>query len=65
MRKIPQYIVPKNEISWKNIELLNQYINRFGSIKPRKYTWNNVTYQKQFRQAIIRARELWLIPYIK
>jgi ribosomal protein S18 len=38
MRKIPQYIVPKDEISWKNIELLSQYINRFGSIKPRKYT---------------------------
>ncbi len=58
---------PNNEqlISWKSLSLLKRYTTRFGEIKPRKYTWNAVKHQKQVRKAIIRARELWLLSYIK
>jgi small subunit ribosomal protein S18 len=52
-------------ISWKSIALLRTFMIRFGSIKPRKYTGTTVKQQKLVRQAIIRARELWLLPYIK
>ena len=31
----------------------------------RKFTKLSVKYQKRVRKAIINARELWLIPYIK
>jgi small subunit ribosomal protein S18 len=64
-KKIPQVIVPIEDINWKSITLLQHYITRFGNIKPRKYTGNNVSFQKATRQAIIRARELGLIPYIR
>lgn len=41
-KKIPQMIVPIEDINWKSITLLQHYITRFGNIKPRKYTGNNV-----------------------
>ncbi|MFZ5341006.1 MAG: hypothetical protein ACOZBL_00030 [Patescibacteria group bacterium] len=34
-------------------------------MKPSKYNGNTVKYQKRVRQAIIRARELGVIEYIK
>jgi small subunit ribosomal protein S18 len=65
IKKTPQMIVPIEDINWKSITLLQHYLTRFGSIKPRKYTGNNVSFQKATRQAVIRARELGLIPYIR
>lgn len=52
-------------INWKSVDLLKRFTTRFGAIKPRKYTGTNVRHQKMLRQAIIRARELGLIPYIR
>lgn len=52
-------------ISRKNLALLKRFVTRFWDIKPKKYTWNSVKHQKLVRSAIIRARELWLIDYIK
>jgi len=52
-------------INWKAYILLRHFLNRFGNIKKRKFTKLNVKYQKRVRKAIINARELWLIPYIK
>lgn len=52
-------------IHWKSIDLLQKYTTRFGFIKPRKYTAVSVKQQKALRIAIIRARELGLIPYVR
>ena len=52
-------------ISWKSLALLKRYTNRFWNIKPRKYTWLSVSHQKMMRNAILKARELWLLVYIK
>lgn len=52
-------------INWKSVLLLKHFVNRFGNIKSRKFTKLPVKYQKRIRKAIINARELWLIPYIK
>lgn len=52
-------------INWKSIVILKKYLTRFGSIKPRKYTKNNVKIQKKLRKEIIRARSLWLLDFIK
>ena len=54
-----------SELSWKATKLLTFYITRFGEIKPRRYMGNTVRQQKKVRQAIIRARELGVIGYIK
>jgi small subunit ribosomal protein S18 len=52
-------------INWKSIDLLQKYTTRFWFIKPRKYTAVPVKEQKALRVAIIRARELGLIPYVR
>lgn len=52
-------------VHWKSISFLRYYTTRFGAIKPRKYTGISVKQQKMVRQAIMRARELGLMPYIK
>lgn len=64
-KNIPKIILNINDINWKNTTLLNNFIDRFGNIKPRKYSGNNVKFQKQIREQIIRARELGLIPFAK
>ncbi len=52
-------------INWKSVEFLRKFTTRFGNIKPRKFTGLSVTQQKKVRQAIIRTRELGLLPYTK
>lgn len=52
-------------INWKSVLLLKHFVNRFGNIKLRKFTKLPVKHQKKIRKAIINARELWLISYIK
>jgi len=52
-------------LTWKALPMLKKYMTRFGDIKKRKYTNNAVSTQKKLRSCIIRAREMWLLPYIK
>ena len=52
-------------ISWKSLPMLKKYMTRFGDIKPRKYTGNPVSAQKNLRKVVIRAREMGLLEYIK
>lgn len=61
------FFSPEREalINRKSIDLLRKYITRFGAIKPRKYTAVSVKQQKALRRAIIRARELGVLPYTR
>lgn len=52
-------------ISRKSLPMLQKYMTRFGSIKPRKYTNNSLSVQKKLRSVILRAREMWLIHYTR
>ncbi|MFA7284605.1 MAG: 30S ribosomal protein S18 [Candidatus Absconditabacterales bacterium] len=65
IKKSPKLIVRMNDICWKNVSLLHFYNNRFGYIKPRKYTGNSVKFQKRIRNAVIVARQLGLLPFSK
>lgn len=55
----------KKYIVRKALPILKKYVTRFGSMKPRKYTKNTVLTQKKVKEAIQRAREIWLIEYIR
>jgi ribosomal protein S18 len=55
--------VHNDEVSRKAVKLLSFYITRFGDVKPRRFMWNSVSQQKKVRQAILRARELWVLAY--
>lgn len=65
--RVTFFSLPENKkyMNWKAITMLKKYLTRFGDIKPRKYTKNNVSTQKSLRKEIIRAREFGLLEYIR
>lgn len=54
---------PKLEISYKNIDILRQFITDRGKIMPRRISGNCARHQRQITIAIKRARHLALLPY--
>ena len=53
------------EIDYKNVELLSQYITKFGKIVPRYYSKVSLKNQKKLAREIKRARIMALIPFVK
>jgi small subunit ribosomal protein S18 len=51
------------EIDYKDINLLRQYITETGKIVPSRITGTKAKYQRQLSTAIKRARYLSLLPY--
>ena len=51
------------EIDYKDLEVLKQYITETGKIVPSRITGTEAKYQRQLATAIKRARYLALLPY--
>ncbi|MFC3121363.1 30S ribosomal protein S18 [Agaribacter flavus] len=51
------------EIDYKDISLLKNYITESGKIVPSRITGTSAKYQRQLSTAIKRARFLALLPY--
>ncbi|MES1943699.1 30S ribosomal protein S18 [Salinisphaera sp. PC39] len=51
------------EIDYKDIETLKQYITETGKIVPSRITGTAARYQRQLSTAVKRARYLALLPY--
>jgi len=51
------------EIDYKDINLLRQYVTETGKIVPSRITGTKARYQRQLAQAVKRARYLALLPY--
>lgn len=51
------------EIDYKDIDLLKNYITETGKIVPSRITGTKAIYQRMLAQAIKRARYLALLPY--
>jgi small subunit ribosomal protein S18 len=51
------------EIDYKDINLLRQYVTETGKIVPSRITGTKAKYQRQLSTAIKRARYLALLPY--
>ena len=51
------------EIDYKNLGLLEEYITETGKIVPSRITGTSAKYQRKLSTAIKRARFLALIPY--
>ena len=52
------------EIDYKDIKLLKEYITETGRIMPARLTGTSAKYQRQLTTAIKRARHLSLLPYV-
>ena len=51
-------------INYKDIKLLQRFISERGKIVPRRITAVTAKEQRSLAQAIKRARELGLMPYV-
>ena len=51
------------EIDYKDISLLKEFITETGKIMPARVTGTSAKYQRQLTRAVKRARHLALLPY--
>lgn len=54
---------PSWELDYKNPELLKLFVTRTGKILPRRITGVTARNQRKLRKAILRARQVALLPY--
>ncbi len=63
-RKFCRFSAEKiEEIDYKDVELLKDFISENGKIMPARITGTKTGYQRQLSAAIKRARYLALMPY--
>ena len=64
-RKVCQFCVDKATfVDYKEIEKLKKFTSERGKILPRRATGACAMHQRQLTEAIKRARQVALIPYI-
>ncbi len=51
------------EIDYKDLDTLKQYVTETGKIVPSRITGTAACYQRQLSTAVKRARYLALLPY--
>lgn len=53
------------DIDYKNVELLKNFMNDKGKISPSRVTGLDAKIQRKVARAIKRARQIALLPYTK
>ena len=51
-------------VDYKDPEFLKRFLNEQGKILPRRITGTSLKYQRKVEQAIKRARQVALLPYV-
>ena len=51
-------------IDYKDAEFLKKFLNEQGKMLPRRITGNSLKFQRKVAQAIKKARQLALLPYV-
>jgi small subunit ribosomal protein S18 len=51
-------------IDYKEPEFLLKFINEQGKLLPRRLTGNSLKYQRKVAEAVKRARQLDILPYV-
>lgn len=64
-RKVCQFCVDKAEyIDYKDTVKLRKYLSERSKILPRRTTGTCAMHQRQLTEAIKRARQIALLPYV-
>lgn len=51
-------------VDYKDAEFLKKFLNEQGKMLPRRITGNSLKFQRKVSQAIKKARQLALLPYV-
>lgn len=51
-------------IDYKDAEFLKKFLNDQGKMLPRRLSGNSLKYQRKVAQAIKKARQMALLPYV-
>ena len=51
-------------IDYKDAEFLKKFVNEQGRMLPRRITGNSLKYQRKVAQAVKKARQMALLPYV-
>ena len=51
-------------IDYKDGEFLKKFLNEQGRMLPRRITGNSLKYQRKVSQAIKKARQMAILPYV-
>ena len=51
-------------IDYKDPDFLMRFLNEQGKLLPRRITGNSLKFQRKVAQAVKRARQLALLPYV-
>lgn len=64
-RKVCQFCVDKSDyIDYKDTAKLQKFISDRGKILPRRTTGTCAMHQRELTEAIKRARQIALLPYV-
>ncbi|GLI57686.1 30S ribosomal protein S18 [Propionigenium maris DSM 9537] len=62
-RRKPRLRVKEADINYKNVEVLANFLNDKGRIKPARANGASAKLQRKIATAIKRARNIALLPY--
>jgi small subunit ribosomal protein S18 len=63
-RKVCKFCADKiDDINYKDIKLLSGFVPERGKVLPRRISGTCAKHQRALRVAIVRARQLALLPY--
>ena len=64
-KKVCRFCAEKlDDVDYKDIKLLQRYINSYGKIESRKRTGTCLKHQRRVATALKRARHLALLPFV-
>jgi len=64
-KKVCRFCADKTDyIDYKDVKLLQRYLNSFGKIEPRKRTGTCARHQRRLATQLKRARHIALLPFV-
>ena len=64
-KRRPKVKFKVEDINYKNVDLLKNFMNDKGKISPARVTGLDAKIQRKIAKAIKRARQIALMPYTK
>jgi small subunit ribosomal protein S18 len=64
-RKVCKFCADKiDDINYKDVRLLSGFVPERGKVLPRRISGTCALHQRKLRTAIMRARQIALLPYV-